>query len=122
MSTEARVTDLTDDTFPGEVLAAALPSAVFFRADWSGWSHIMEPVVERLALETAGRLRVFRVDADRQRATARLCSVRRIPALLFFADGRVVARRDGPVPATDVAALQQTFVRAADPVRSEGVS
>jgi len=112
MWNQPTVPNLTDDAFESEILSCDSPALVFFGADWSGWSHIMEPVVERLARETIGELKVCRMDAERNARTAVAFDVETIPSLLYFRNGHLIARRDGPVPAADLVALHRAIARS----------
>lgn len=90
--------DVTDDTFDVEVLQSPVPVMVDFWATWCGPCRMVSPIVEELAKEYAGRLRVRKVDVDRQQGSAAKYDVRSIPTLLFFKAGRVVDQIVGAVP------------------------
>jgi thioredoxin 1 len=80
---------LTDDNFQKEVLEATEPVLVDFGAAWCGPCRTLEPVVEELATEYAGRVKVAKLDADAHPKTVAEYSIRGLPTLLFFKDGKV---------------------------------
>ena len=80
---------LTDATFDEEVLQAQEPVLVDFSAVWCPPCRVLEPVVEELAGEYAGRVKVAKLDADQYRETVSRYQIRGLPTLLFFKDGQV---------------------------------
>lgn len=81
---------LTDDNFQAEVLDAAQPVLVDVGAAWCGPCRTLEPIVDELAAEYAGRVKVAKIDADAYPQTVAKYQVRGLPTLLFFKDGNVV--------------------------------
>ena len=75
--------------FDREVLQSDRPVLVDFHADWCGPCHVIEPIVEELAQDYAGRVNVRKVDVDENQGLAEQYGVRGIPTLLLFNDGRV---------------------------------
>jgi len=90
--------DETGDTFHAAVEESALPVLVDFWAPWCGPCRLIEPVVERLARDLAGRLKVVKVNSDLAPELAQRFDVRGIPTLLIFDHGRVVDRQTGANP------------------------
>ena len=86
---------MTDKTFEDTVLRVAEPVLIDFGAEWCGPCRALAPVVEELAREYAGRLRVVGVDVGDAVATAQRFGVISIPALIFFKGGKEVRRLQG---------------------------
>ncbi len=83
------VVHATDQNFTSEVLQAAGPVLVDFSATWCGPCKKLEPVVDQIAAEYAGRVKVVKVDVDQSQATAAKYAVMSVPTLIFFRDGQV---------------------------------
>jgi thioredoxin 1 len=90
--------ELTDGNFGTEVLSSATPVLVDFWATWCGPCKVIAPMVEELAGEYAGKLKVGKVDVDRNSDTASRYGIRSIPTLLVFKDGEVAKRLVGAKP------------------------
>ena len=91
-------TELTDNTFDTEVLKSPLPMLIDFWAIWCGPCRIISPIVEELAGEYNGKLRVGKLDVDSNPAIAMRYGIRSIPTLLLFKSGEVVEQIIGAVP------------------------
>ena len=89
---------VTDASFESAVLRSPLPVLVDLWAAWCGPCRMIGPVVDQLAAEMNGRLRVAKLNVDENPRTADQFHVRSIPALLIFKDGREVDRIVGVQP------------------------
>lgn len=85
----------TDVDWPAVVEAAPLPVLVDFWADWCGPCRMVSPVLEDLAREYAGRVKLVKVDVDAAPALSRRFGVQGIPTLLVLDGDRVAARQTG---------------------------
>jgi thioredoxin 1 len=79
---------VTDATFESEVLRSELPVVVDFWAPWCGPCRGVEPILEQLADEQAGRIRFVKLDIDQNVVTASRYGVLSIPTAILFADGQ----------------------------------
>src|SRR5687768_17459246 len=86
---------VTDATFHREVLASEIPVLVDFWAQWCPPCHRLEPVLDDLAAEFAGRARIVRLDVDANPETTRAYGVRSMPTLCVFRDGELVSQTVG---------------------------
>jgi len=90
--------EVTDDTFEQEVLQASGPVLVDFWAVWCGPCRAIAPIVEELAGEYEGKLKVMKLDVDENPRVPTTYAVQSIPTLLIFKDGRQAERVVGAVP------------------------
>jgi len=90
--------DVTDGTFAAEVEQRKGLVLVDFWATWCGPCQIIAPVLDQLAKEYEGKLRVTKVDVDAHQRVASRFNVRSIPSVLFFKDGKHVDTVIGAVP------------------------
>ncbi len=82
------VTHLTEATFPEEIGAADVPVVVDFWAEWCGPCKMIAPVLDEIATENAGKVRIAKVNVDENPGLARQFDVMSIPTLIVFKDGR----------------------------------
>ncbi len=90
--------EITDTNFQTEVLKSDKPVLLDFWAEWCGPCKMIAPVVEELAKEYDGKLKVGKMDVDSNQQTSMQYGVRSIPTLLIFKGGRVVDQLVGAVP------------------------
>jgi thioredoxin 1 len=80
---------LTKDNFASEVLQSATPVLVDFWAEWCGPCKMLAPVLDELANEYAGKVRIGKVNIDNEQNLAAQYGIQSIPTLLFFKKGEV---------------------------------
>lgn len=97
MANQAKYIKLSDETFKNQVLESKSPVLVDFWAAWCGPCLAIAPVVEELAAEFEGRVKVGKLDVDNNPVTASGYQISSIPTLLFFKDGQAVDRVVGVV-------------------------
>jgi thioredoxin 1 len=85
----------SDDTFAKEVLGSDLPVLVDFWAEWCGPCKMIGPVVEELAKEYQGKMKIGKLDVDSNSKTATAYGVMSIPTLIFFKGGKVMDQTVG---------------------------
>jgi thioredoxin 1 len=93
---------LTDDSFQSEVIESSVPVLVDFWATWCGPCRVVAPIVDELAEEYDGRVKVGKVDVDSEQKIAADFGIRSIPTLLIFKDGKQADQIVGAVPKNDL--------------------
>jgi thioredoxin 1 len=91
------VSNITDADFQAQVIDADVPVLVDFWATWCAPCKAIAPFVDMLADESAGKLRVVKIDIDKNRAWATKFGVTSIPTLLVFKGGQVAQKKVGNV-------------------------
>jgi len=86
---------VTDDTFEQEVLQSDVPVLVDFWAAWCGPCKMIAPLMDEVAGQYAGRLKVAKVNVDENQQTPAKYGIRGIPTLLLFQDGELRATKVG---------------------------
>ncbi len=92
------VSAISDAAFEKEVLQSEQPVLVDFWAAWCGPCRALAPVVDEVATEYQGKLKVMKMDVDANNQTPARYGIRGIPALLLFKDGKVAEQIVGFVP------------------------
>ncbi len=83
------IPNVTQESFSAEVLNAATPVLVDFWAEWCGPCKMLSPILDELASEYDGRIRIVKVNIDEQQNLAAQYGIRAIPTLLLFDKGQV---------------------------------
>jgi thioredoxin 1 len=94
---DATLIEITDRNFESEVVRSSLPVLLDFSAEWCGPCKKLAPIVEDLAREYQGRLRVGHLDVESSPATAAQYGVMSVPTLIFFKDGKPAGQLIGGV-------------------------
>ena len=95
---ERTISHINDAEFDKEVIKADIPVLVDFWAPWCGPCQMVAPVLEELAQEFSGRVKIAKMNVDENTVTPPLHSIRAIPTLILFKKGEVVERITGVVP------------------------
>ncbi len=98
MAENGKVQAVTDATFADEVEKAQGLTLIDFWAVWCGPCRMVAPIVEQLAEEYKGKLKVLKLDVDSNMQTSARFNIRSIPSLLLFKDGKLVETVVGAVP------------------------
>ncbi|MFC1682758.1 thioredoxin [Candidatus Zixiibacteriota bacterium] len=94
----ADLPQVTDGNFEEEVIKSDLPVLVDFWAPWCGPCRTVAPIVEELAKDYQGKLKVTKLDVDNNPGTAAKYGIFSIPTILIFKDGKVATQIVGAVP------------------------
>lgn len=100
----------TDQNFEEEVIKSNLPVLVDFWAVWCGPCKMIAPIVEQLADELSGKVKIGKLDVDSNQQTSIKYGIRGIPTLLIFKDGKVVDTIVGAVPKANILSKLQPFM------------
>jgi thioredoxin 1 len=98
MAENSATVTITDGNFAAEIEQAEGLAMVDFWAAWCGPCRMVAPVVEQLAADYAGQVKVGKVDVDDNQQTAARFNISSIPSILFFKDGKLVDTVVGAVP------------------------
>jgi len=99
------IINVTDSTFESLVLQSDTPALVDFWASWCAPCRAIAPIVDEMAQEYTGKLRVVKVNVDDNPATPGKYGVRGIPTLILFKGGKVVDQLVGAVPKNQIKEL-----------------
>jgi len=112
------IVEVTDANFDQDVLKSDKPVLVDFWAVWCGPCRAIAPIVDELAQEYQGKIKIGKMDVDRNSATPMRYNVRGIPTLLIFKDGQVKEQIVGYVPKET---LQKALDKALGETQTSGV-
>ena len=96
---------ISDDSFEQEVLQAGLPVLVDYWADWCGPCKMISPILDEVAKEYAGKLKVCKLNIDENQATPPKFGIRGIPTLMIFKNGNVEATKVGALSKSQLTAF-----------------
>jgi len=96
---------ISDDSFEQEVLQAGVPVLVDYWADWCGPCKMISPILDEVAKEYAGKLKVCKLNIDENQATPPRFGIRGIPTLMIFKNGNVEATKVGALSKSQLTAF-----------------
>lgn len=99
------VTNVTDSDFDSQVLQSDLPVLVDYWAEWCGPCKMIAPVLEEIAEEYNGKLRICKLNIDENPDTPPRYGIRGIPTLMLFKDGEVESTKVGALTKSQLAAF-----------------
>jgi thioredoxin 1 len=105
MGGQGNLIEVKDDNFEEEIIKSNLPVLVDFWAPWCGPCRIVGPIVEEIALEYRGKLKVGKLNVDENPITAGKYGIRGIPTLIIFNKGEALDRIVGAVPKSDIESM-----------------
>lgn len=105
MADELSLLHINDKNFASEVLHSDLPVLVDFWATWCGPCRSISPIVEELAKEFVGKVKVTKLNVDENPSTPSQYGVRGIPTLILFKDGKILDQIVGAVPKARLKAM-----------------
>ncbi len=100
-----QIVKVTDDTFESEVLNSDQPVLVDYWAEWCGPCKMIAPILDEIAQEYAGRLKVAKLNIDENPATPPKYGIRGIPTLMIFKDGNVAGTKVGALSKSQLSAF-----------------
>lgn len=101
---------VTDETFKQEVLESNVPVLVDFWAPWCGPCRMVAPVVDEIAEQYSGQVKVVKVNTDENPSVASQYGIRSIPTLMIFKGGQRVDMVVGAVPKTTLASTLEKYI------------
>jgi thioredoxin len=104
------IVQISDDTFESEVLKSPVPVLIDFWAPWCGPCRAIAPIVDQLADEYTGKLKVVKMNVDDNPRTPANYGVRGIPNLILFKNGKVEQQIVGAVPKAHLVKAISTVV------------
>ena len=96
---------VSDDSFEQEVLQSAMPVLVDYLADWCGPCKMIAPILDEVAQEYAGKIKVAKLNIDENQQTPPKYGIRGIPTLMIFKNGNVEATKVGALSKSQLTAF-----------------
>ena len=96
---------VSDDSFEQEVLQAGVPVLVDYWADWCGPCKMISPILDEVAKEYVGKLKVCKLNIDENQGTPPKFGIRGIPTLMIFKNGNVEATKVGALSKSQLTAF-----------------
>ena len=94
----------------GDVIKSSQPVLVDFHATWCGPCKMMAPELQKFAQKNTGKLRVIKIDIDRNPATAQQFQIQGVPTLMLFKEGKVLWRQSGAMSSSQIDAAIKSHI------------
>lgn len=107
------ISAVTDASFEADVLKSDLPVLVDFWAEWCGPCKMIAPVLEQIAADTKGKLKIVKLNVDENPGTPPKFAIRGIPTLILFKNGVAAATQVGAVHKAQLTAFVQPHLASA---------
>ena len=104
---------ITKDNFNNEVLQSPVPVLLDFWAEWCGPCKMIGPILDEIAGEYSGSLKVGKINVDEESALAEQHGISSIPTLVLYKDGEIANQKSGAVPKNDIISLFKNFIYGA---------
>ncbi|QCE34422.1 thioredoxin [Acetobacteraceae bacterium] len=108
----ANLLNVSDAAFEKHVLKSEIPVLVDFWAEWCGPCKMLSPVLEEIAKEFEGKLKIAKINIENELETPTKYAVRSIPTLLLFKNGEIVERQVGALGKSQLSALIKPHLEA----------
>jgi thioredoxin len=100
----------SDTNFENDVLKSDLPVLVDYWAEWCGPCKMIAPILDEIAADYQGKLRIAKVNVDENQQITQKYGIRSIPTLILFKDGNVQAQKVGAMSKSQLAAFVETNI------------
>jgi len=97
------------ETF-GDVIKSSQPVLVDFHATWCGPCKMMAPELQKFAQNNTGKLRVIKIDIDKNPAVAQQFRIQGVPTLILFKEGKVLWRQSGAMSQSQISAAVKSHI------------
>ena len=104
----SHIVHTSDATFSQDVLKSDLPVLLDFWAEWCGPCKMIAPILDEIAGEYQGRVKIAKMDVDSNKQTPGQFGIRGIPTLILFKDGAVAAQKVGAVSKAQLSAFLES--------------
>ena len=101
----SQIQHVTDDSFEPEVLKSDVPVLVDYWAEWCGPCKMIAPILDQVAQEYDGRLKIAKLNVDENQSTPAKFGIRGIPTLMLFKNGNLEAKRVGALSKSQLTAF-----------------